>query len=316
MKRATSAKTAAVIYAKEFRAFCEEAGKGYDMEEATALKEEINKYCLDQGADIVGFAPVERWDEMNEVPPDFRPRGLWEPARTVIVAGISMPLPIVETTPSYLHKETYDAANRFLDGLAFNLVRYLNRKGHPAFFFTRDGFASLRLLKERPKAPFSHVMAAKYAGLGTVGLNHCLLTPEFGPRVRFVSVFTSTVLPPDRMIEKDLCIKCGACVKCCPAHALAEVPGEIIGSYDLNACIDYHIKLNDYRTPPCGICTKVCPIGKDRLLYKQPGIMKKYLNEAEALEKDPADPVYKTWTQVRKYGAWNKDYPKDGIKEK
>ncbi len=283
--------------------------------EANELKSAVKQYCLNNGADIVGFAPVERWEEYNEVHPDFRPAGLWEPVRTVIVMGVSMPLPIVETTPSYLHKATYDTANQTLDGLAFNLVRYLNRQGHAAYFFTRDGFASLRLLKDRPKASFAHITAAKYAGLGTIGLNNCLLTPEYGPRVRFVSVFTSTVLPPDPMLEKDLCISCEACVKCCPVDALARVENQVVGSYDLNACLTHHEKLNGYKTPPCGICTKVCPVGKDRLLYKQKGIQKKYLQEKEALEANPDDPRYKTWTQVRKYGGWNKDYPRDGSKK-
>jgi len=282
------------------------------METNLELKDRIKQYCLDAGADIVGFAPVERWDEYNEVQTDFRPRGLFEPTKTVIVMGVSMPLPIVETTPSYLHKTAYDAANQALDGLAFNLVRYLNRQGYASFFFTRDGFASLRLLKERPEASFSHMAAAKYAGLGTIGLNNCVLTPEFGPRVRFVSVFTDAVLPPDPMLEKDLCISCEACVKCCPANALAKIDDQVTGSYDMLACLQQHELLNGYKTPPCGICTKVCPVGKDRLLYKQKGIVKKYLQEADALAANPDDPAYKTWTQVRKYGGWNKDYPRNG----
>lgn len=91
---------------------------GSDVE----LKLRIKQFCLDAGADIIGFAPVARWNEYNEVPSYFRPQSLWEPAHSVIVIGVSMPLPIVETTPSFLHKETYVAANRTLDDLAFNLV--------------------------------------------------------------------------------------------------------------------------------------------------------------------------------------------------
>jgi heterodisulfide reductase subunit C len=54
---------------------------------------------------------------------------------------------------------------------------------------------------------------------------------------------------------------------------------------------------------PCGICTKVCPIGKDRTIYKQPGVMKKYLKEAETLAANPDDPEYKSWSHIRKYGT-------------
>lgn len=282
------------------------------MEVNYELKARIKQFCQDAGADIIGFAPVERWNEYDEVPADFWPQALWEPARTVIVLGVGMPLPIVETTPSILHKETYDTANRTLDGMAFNLVRYLNRLGHAGYFFPRDGYGSLRLLKDRPQAAFGHIMAAKYAGLGTVGLNNCLLTPEFGPRVRFVSIFTSTVLAPDSLIEKDLCIKCETCAKCCPVDALTVREDQFKGDYDVMACVDRHVELVGEKAYPCGICTKVCPIGKDRLLYKQKGIMKKYLQENEALAANPDDPAYKTWTHVRKYGSWNKDYPRDG----
>ena len=130
------------------------------------LKQRIKQFAQDAGADIIGFATVERWDEYNEVPPDFRPQSLWEPTRSVIVIGVSMPLPIVETTPSILHRETYVAANRMLDDLAFNLVRFLNRQGQAAYFFTRDGFANLRLLKDRPQAAFSPCYGRKVCGTG------------------------------------------------------------------------------------------------------------------------------------------------------
>ncbi|MGZ3592707.1 MAG: epoxyqueuosine reductase, partial [Syntrophales bacterium] len=159
--------------------------------EGQELKDHIIEFCKDRGADLIGFAPVERWDDAGEVPPDFRPRTLWPSARSVIVIGLEMPLPIVETTPSVLHMELYRTANRKLDTLAYDLTRHLNRMGHASFFFGRDVYTSLKALRDAPLAAFSHVMAAKYAGLGTIGVSHCLLTPEFGPRVRFVSVFTA-----------------------------------------------------------------------------------------------------------------------------
>jgi Uncharacterized Fe-S protein len=280
------------------------------MDSDIDLKDRIKKFCIDAGADIIGFAPVQRWDQFNQVPPDFRPRALWEPARTVIVLGVGMPLPIVETTPSFLHKETYDTANRVLDALAFNLVRFLNRLGSAAYFFTRDGFASLRLLKDRPMAAFDHRMAAIYAGLGTMGVSNCVLTPEFGSRVRFVSVFTSAILEPDPMIEKELCIKCETCVKCCPVDALVMLEDQFKGEFKYDSCLERHMELGREKAYPCGICTKVCPVGKDRLLYKEKGIVKKYLQEADALAANPDDPQYKTWSHVRKYGSWNKEYPR------
>ncbi|MCX5906656.1 MAG: 4Fe-4S dicluster domain-containing protein, partial [Deltaproteobacteria bacterium] len=267
------------------------------------LKKHILKFGKDHGVDLVGFAPVERWDEMAEVPPDFRPRAIWPPARTVIVMGLGQPLPLVETTPSIVHKELYDTTNRELDQLAYDLTRYLNRLGHASFFFPRDGYGSLRALRENNLAAFSHVMAAKYAGLGTIGASHNLLTPEFGPRVRLVSVLTAAVISPDAMIREELCIKCAACAKCCPKKAIEMRPDEVIGYYDKTACLAMTEELSARRCYPCGICTKVCPIGKDRLLYPEKGAMKKYLREAKALAANPDDPEYRSWSHLRKYGV-------------
>ena len=75
-------------------------------------------------------------------------------------------------------------------------------------------------LEGQTQAAFSHVMAAKYAGLGTIGLANCLLTPEFDPGCGSCPSSLAALLEPDPVIEKDLCIKCEACVKCCPVNAL------------------------------------------------------------------------------------------------
>jgi len=267
------------------------------------LKDHIIAFCKEHDADLVGFASAERWDEAGEVPSDFRPRSIWQPTRTVIVIGVEMPLPIVETTPSVLHMELYRTANRKLDTLAYDLTRYLNRMGHASFFFGRDVYTSLKALRDQPMSAFSHVMAAKYAGLGTIGASHVFLTPEFGPRVRLVSVFTSVMIPLDPLVEKDLCIKCRLCALCCPKKAISMKKDQVIGGYDKMACLEMAEELTRHRIYPCGICIKVCPIGKDRLLYKQKGLRKKYLREAEALAVNPEDPEYKSWSHIRKYGT-------------
>jgi epoxyqueuosine reductase QueG len=239
---------------------------------------------------------------MNEVPPDFRPRAIWAKTKTVIVMGISMLLPILETTPSIIHTEMYRTCNRELDSLAFNLARYLNRQQHPSIFFPRDGYSDIKLLVKNPVAAFSHVMAARYGGLGTIGLSHNLLTPEFGPRVRFVSVLSSVELEPDKMLEKELCIKCLACADCCPVNAILPREDRLIADYDVGACTGEHVRLTEKGCYPCGICIKVCPIGADRKLYRSPGIIAKYRREREALAANPEHPDYKSWAHARRYG--------------
>ncbi|MDD2554231.1 MAG: epoxyqueuosine reductase [Desulfotomaculaceae bacterium] len=270
------------------------------------MKEDIIKFASSRGADIIGFAGVDRWPEYNEIPPEFWPTSLWSMAKTVIVMGMQMPLPIVDTTPSILHRETYETSNRELDSLAYGLTRYLNKAGQASMFFPRDGYGSIKNIIDKPYAAFSHTFAAKYAGLGTVSRSHNLLTPEYGSRVRLVSVFTAAELEVDHVMEKDLCINCKLCVKCCPAKVLLDETSAVDYYFKLDpiGCARWHEELTRRRAYPCGICTKVCPVGKDRYIYQEKDMSKIYRSEQKALENDINHPEYKSWNHFRRYGSW------------
>ena len=66
--------------------------------------------------------------------------------------------------------------------------------------------------------------AAVEAGLGTLGLNLQLLTPEFGPRVLLTAVLCSVDVACDQRMETALCLgpSCGRCLKTCPADAVGH----------------------------------------------------------------------------------------------
>ncbi len=70
--------------------------------------------------------------------------------------------------------------------------------------------------------PLSLPHAAVEAGLGTLGLNLMLLTPEYGPRVILTAVLTSANLEPDAPLTTPLCPgeTCGRCLLACPADAI------------------------------------------------------------------------------------------------
>ncbi|MFC2034145.1 epoxyqueuosine reductase, partial [Chloroflexota bacterium] len=68
-----------------------------------SLRGDILKYVKEQEVDIIGFAAADTWDKLDEVPYDFRPKSIWGETRTVIVMGIAMLLPVLETTPSIIH---------------------------------------------------------------------------------------------------------------------------------------------------------------------------------------------------------------------
>jgi epoxyqueuosine reductase QueG len=264
------------------------------------LKTAVIRQAKKAGVAIIGFASVSRWEEYRETPPLFYPRNVFPFAETVIVMGIPVPIPMLDTTPSIVYSELYNTTNRLLDEIAYRISVFLNEQNIRAAFFPRDGYGDISVLVKRPEAAFSHVLAAKYAGLGTIGFNHTILTKAYGPRVRLVSVLTEAKIEPDAVQEKDLCIHCGMCSKCCPANSFYDI-GKPIAYMDRYKCARYHQKLRSHYCYPCGVCIKVCPVGDDRLLYGKN--ISKYLNEKSVLKNNPNDPRYADWTHIRRFGS-------------
>jgi epoxyqueuosine reductase QueG len=171
----------------------------------------------------------------------------------------------------------------------------LNKRGHASLFVPRDGYFGIKALLKNPIAFFSHRHAAHLAGLGTFGVNNMLLTPQFGPRVRFGTVFTSAKIPADPLQKDVLCTRCMRCVTMCPAKAL-DKENYPQGLTDKLTCATHSAELNRRGISPCGICIKVCPVGKDRLLY----------NRADASiysQRDRFPETHSAWEHVRTYGG-------------
>ena len=272
------------------------------MAPSKGMKGRIIRKAKSLGASLVNFAPAVRWDEFGEVPPGYRPKALWKMAETVIVIGVPMLLPVLESTPSINYQEMYNATNSLLDHIGFRLSVWLNDQGHASIFMPRDGYGNLEILLEKPPGCFSHVYAAKYAGQGTIAYSHNLITSEYGPRVRLVSIFTNLKVAADPVIAEEICTKCDVCRRLCPSQSFTTRPDSIIADMDVDSCTRYHQELRQENRWPCGICCKVCPVGKDRLLYESTNIGL-YLKEKEALDKDPDDPRYKSWVHQRQHGS-------------
>ena len=266
------------------------------------LKQDVTGQALRLGASLVGFAPVSRWAEYDEVPENYRPTAIWKPAQTVIVLAVPMLLPIVESTPSINYQEMYTTGNILLDQMAFRLSVFLNEHGYASIPLPRDGYGNLEILLKKMPASFSHVYAAKYAGLGTIGLSHNILNAKYGPRARYVSLFTEAKFTGLPVIEEDYCKKCGLCARLCPAQALTPRPDCIVADFDAIACTIYHQNLVAESRFPCGVCVKVCSVGEDRKLYKRTHVAD-YLREHKALAENPRDPDYQHLVHLRTHGS-------------
>jgi epoxyqueuosine reductase len=262
------------------------------------LKRALLERCRSLEIPMVGVASVDRWEKPPFepwVPEEFWPQSIYPEARSVVVIGLPIFLPVLETSPSVWYWELYRTVNILLDQYTYRLSNFLNELGYQSVFVPRDGYADVQALLRNPVAFFSHRHAAHLAGLGTFGVNNVLLTKKFGPRVRFGTVFTSAELPPDPLMEEDLCTRCMRCVRMCPARALDERDYPE-GLTDKSACTAYSAELARRGVSPCGICIKVCPVGADRELYdrKGPSI---YARGERATE------LQRAWEHVREYGG-------------
>ncbi|MDD3754622.1 MAG: 4Fe-4S binding protein [Methanobacterium sp.] len=277
-------------------------------ETASSLKEEIKDKCNKLGLPMVGFAPKERWEQppstlpqhfSNWIPREFWPQSIYPEVRTVIVIGLPVPLPIVETAPSIYYHELYQTVNNLLDEKAYEIANYLTLKGYPSIYLPRDGYGDIDILLKRPLAFFSHKHAAFLAGLGSFGLNNVLLTPEFGPRVRFTSIFTTAKIKRDPISGEDLCTRCLSCADQCPVKAIeSKYPPENSTPPPINKikCAKRSKKLRKQYNSPCGICIKVCPVGKDREVFNRK-------DTSIYTCKDGFEQYHDAWKHVQSYGS-------------
>lgn len=188
-----------------------------------------------------------------------------------ISVGIKLLNTIVDQLPNksdraaainYRH-HGYDVVNQRLDLFASLISSMLQREGFRALPVP----ASKRVDDERICAVFSHKLAAHIAGLGWIGKNCLLVTPEAGPRVRWATVLTDAPLPVKDKPVEERCGSCNLCVEICPVRAftgkafLESDPRE--KRFDAGKCDRYFaaMRKKDAETAVCGLCLYVCPYG-------------------------------------------------------
>jgi len=200
------------------------------------LTEGLWEFAVERlGLDLFGVAPVRR---LEGGPEGGRPTDYLPHATSVVVCGAKIPDAAVEVAGHYEEPGKtlgpymwygYVLLNWDLSSAARRLVRLLETRGFKGLPFPPTGL----LYKYGTRADFSHRHAAVAAGLGEFGFSGLLLTPEFGPRQRLVSIITDAPLKSSPMYHgPKLCRPdaCGyACIKACPTTAMSGKVSLTIG---------------------------------------------------------------------------------------
>lgn len=215
------------------------------------MKAELESLCRTRGAVGFGVAELAR----------VRTDDFLLPADVVIsyTSAVSIALRVSEEVlatladhPNALYEHHYRQINFALDRLALELTNRIHALGGRALPIA----ASQLVDWENQRGHLSHKRIAVAAGIGWLGRNNLLVTPDCGAHVRLVTVLTDLPLPGDSGIA-DGCDECRSCVDACPCGAIGETAAEF-RHRDCFALLKEFQRKHYVGQYICGLCVRAC----------------------------------------------------------
>lgn len=244
-----------------------------------SLKQKVIDYAGSIGIDKIGFASADPFLELKDrlykhrelgfesgfEEPDIEKRAHPEltlpEAKSIIAIAIAYPSKIQEA-PKSEPGEYRGMVSRAAWGIDYHHVLRKKLKQLEEF-----------ITKERPGSRCESMVdtgglsdraVAERAGLGWIGKNTNLITPEFGSWVYLGEMITDIPFPPDSPIEEG-CGDCTLCLDHCPTGAF-EQPGQL----NSQKCLAFLTQVKHFIPDPyrekignrvygCDTCQQVCP---------------------------------------------------------
>ena len=216
-----------------------------------SFTEELKGILYAQGADLVGIGEMSRAENC-----DFK---------TGVSVAVALPPNVIadlQDAPTREYYDLYHSLNDQLNAIVLAGEAFLKKEGFDAYAQTTD---RVRVNPNRV-SPISHKTVATRAGLGWIGKNCLLVTPQYGSAVRLSSLLTNAPLQCGERIDRSRCGSCSLCVQKCPAQALRgtiwnpKVSREEI--VDIQKCrkkqVEIMLEKTGIETDLCGKCFAVC----------------------------------------------------------
>ena len=182
---------------------------------------EVKRYAKELGADLVGIASAKT---LNAFPPDplypQTPERISPHVKSVVVIVQRIPAGAFRCKTNVPVQYIDMLVLRRMDKIAYRLVEALERAGHPSFVTAAQ--ETDWSYKRASYGRLSTRHLGVEAGVGTLGLEVNILTPEFGPRVYLTGVLTELELDADGPMTEQVCIgeSCSRCLYACPPDAV------------------------------------------------------------------------------------------------
>ncbi len=230
----------------------------YPISDPTAMSGRIKEVARFYGASLVGICRLDpRWVYSRYYDRATQASGEQDlPYRNAIVMAVEMDWQWIRGSPGFEASAATALGYSRMAEVAASLARYIRALGYPAVPAGNDSAQSIPLAVD--------------AGLGELGRNGLLITPQFGPRQRLCKVFTDLPLEPDQPIDfgaQGFCEKCNICAHSCPAKAIrsGERTAEPTSISNRSGLLRWPVNVTECylfwqrNGTSCSTCVAVCP---------------------------------------------------------